>query len=151
MDIESLIRCFNGRHVDYVVIGAMAMPAHGYVRASLDIDLLIRPVEDNARRVLQALADFGYDVGDLSPAIVLTKKLLFRQYAIRTDIHPHVLGVDFERAWGNKVESRIGSTTFWVASLDDLIAMKEAAGRPRDIEDARALKAIKARLKTESS
>jgi len=123
----------------------MAMPAHGFLRATRDIDILIRPTEENARKTLMALKDAGYDIEDLNEEIVLTKKLLFRQYALRTDIHPFVMGVDFETAWANRIQSKIGSTTFFVPSLDDLIKMKEAAGRPKDIEDLNALKAIKSK------
>jgi hypothetical protein len=107
MDIESLIRCFNERRVDYIVIGAMAMPAHGYFRASRDIDLLIRPTPENAERALSALTDAGYDMGDIEVETVLTKKLLLRQYALRADIHPSVRGLEFDEAWSGKMKTRI--------------------------------------------
>ena len=66
MDIESLLRSLNAHEVEYVIIGATAFPIHGYARATLDIDLFIRPETRNADRLLKGLRDFGYDVQDLT-------------------------------------------------------------------------------------
>jgi len=70
--------------------------------------------------------------------------LLIRQYAVETDIHPFVKGVSFERVWKNKVRARFGNTFVYFASLNDLIKMKRAAGRAKDLEDLRYLKKLKA-------
>ena len=139
MDTEALLRSLNALDVRYVVIGATAFPVHGYARATLDVDVFIEPVQANAERVLAALADFGYDVSDLSVEDLLTKKVLIRQYVVQADIHPFVKGVDFEGVWRNRVVARIGRTEAAFASLSDLILMKRAAGRPKDLEDLRVL------------
>lgn len=145
MDIANLLRCFNDRQVEFVVIGALAMPPHGYLRASRDIDLLIRPTEENAQRTLAALADAGYDVRDLSAETLRTKKVLFRQYALRTDVHPFVLGGMYDGIHARSIDTVIAGVHVRVASLDDLIAMKEAAGRPKDLEDLRVLRRLRER------
>ncbi len=145
MDIGNLLRCFNDRRVDYVLIGALAMPVHGYFRASRDIDLFIRPTEDNARSTLDALDDAGYDVTDLEAETLLTKKVLFRQYALRTDVHPHVLGADFDGVLDRAVHTEIEGVAVRVASLEDLISMKRAAGRPKDLQDLKALEKLRDR------
>ena len=49
--------------------------------------------------------------------------------------------------WKNKVKAKIGDTFAWFPSLDDLIIMKQAAGRPKDIEDLKYLSKLK-ELKT---
>lgn len=139
MDTESLLRSLNARDVRYVVIGATAFPVHGYARATLDIDLLIEPTEANVSRVRVALAEFGYDVTDLTTEDLLTKKVLIRQYAVQTDLHPFVKGSTWEQVWANRVQAVLGRTPAYFASLDDLIRMKEAAGRPKDLEDLRVL------------
>lgn len=76
MDTEKLLRSLNARKARYVVIGATAFPVHGYARATLDVDLFIEPTEENARRVREALADFGYDVSDLTVEDLQRKKVL---------------------------------------------------------------------------
>lgn len=143
MDTESLLKSLNARKVRYVVIGATAFPVHGYARATLDIDIFIEATPENGKRTLAALSDVGYDVTDVTIDDLLTKKLLIRQYILETDIHPFVTGVTFGEIWRNRVADRIGQTPAFFASLDDLIRMKLAAGRPKDLEDLRVLAKLK--------
>jgi predicted nucleotidyltransferase len=147
MDISSLLKSLNGRRVRYVIIGASAFPTHGYVRMTADIDILIEPSIENARRAWNALADVGYDLTDVTPAELVRKKVLLRQYILATDIHPSVKGVSFETVWRNRVRDEIEGVPVFVASLEDLIKMKHAANRPKDREDLAALVEIKKRRK----
>jgi len=78
---------------------------------------------------------------------LLTKKVLIRQYLIETDIHPIVTGATFEKVWKNKVKAKFGKTFVWFASLDDLITMKKAASRTKDVEDLKYLRKLKKRTK----
>jgi len=133
----------NAHNVEFVIIGATAFPVHGYARATLDIDLFIRPEPENARRTLKALKEFGYDVTDLSGKDLLSKKVLIRQYLVETDIHPFVQGITFDQVWKNRVSGAYGNEKVYYASLDDLIAMKKAAGRPKDMEDLNVLLRLK--------
>lgn len=146
MDTESLLKSLNAHNVRYVVIGATAFPIHGYARATLDIDIFIDATADNADRTLAALRDTGYDVTGITAEDLQTKKLLIRQYILETDIHPFVAGVSFEEVWKNRVEDVIGQTPAFFAGLDDLIRMKQAAGRPKDLEDVRILLKLKQQL-----
>ena len=116
MDTENLLKSLKEHKVEFVVIGATAFPVHGYARATLDIDIFIRPAEVNAQRTWNALKAF---------------------------IHPNVLGISFEEVWKNKVRAKFGNTFVYFASLDDLIKMKRAAGRPKDLEDLKYLKKLK--------
>lgn len=146
MDTEGLLKLLNAHDVDYVIIGATAFPIHGYSRATLDIDILILPKEENAQKTLHALKDFGYDISDISVPDLLSKKILIRQYILETDIHPFVKGMTVEEIWGNKVAGKIGETPCYFASLDDLIRMKKAAGRQKDKEDLRILLKLRKRI-----
>jgi hypothetical protein len=111
----------------------------------LDIDPFIEPTPRKAARTREALLAFGYDMTDVSVEDLLTKKLLIRQYLVKTDIHPFVKGTSFERIWANKVKSRFGRTFVWFASLEDLIGTKEPAGRTKDKEDLKFLRRLKQR------
>ena len=145
MDTELLLKSLRDRAVDFVVIGAAAFPVHGYSRATLDIDIFIRPERDNAGRTLEALRDFGYDVTDLTVEDLLTKKVLIRQYVVETDVHPFVAGTTFDEVWANRVEGTCGETPAYFATRDDLIAMQAAAARPKDLADLEVLRELKAR------
>ncbi len=139
MNTEALLKSLKEHDVRFVVIGATAFPVHGYSRATLDIDIFIKPDGINASKTLKALGAFGYDVADISVKDLLTKKLLIRQYIVETDIHPFVKGIGFETVWKHKVRARFGRTVVYFASLKDIIKMKRAAGRPKDREDLRYL------------
>ena len=143
MKTESLLKLLKEHKVEFLIIGATAFPVHGYARATLDIDIFIRPTETNAEKTWVALKAFGYDVTDVRIRDLLKKKLLIRQYIVETDIHPFVKGISFEDAWENKVRAKFGDTFVYFASLDDLIKMKRAAARPKDLEDLKYLRKLK--------
>lgn len=143
MDTQSLLKSLKDHKVKFVVIGATAFPVHGYSRATLDIDIFINPERPNAEKTLAALKAFGYDVTDLTVDELLANKILIRQYLVETDIHPFVKGVSFDSIWKNKVKAKYCDIFVWFASLDDLIKMKQAAGRPKDIEDLKYLLKLK--------
>ena len=92
---------------------------------------------------VDTIEKYGYDIADLDKEEALTKKILIRQYAIETDIHPYITGVEFSQAWRNKVRGELEGEPVFFPSLDDLIEMKKAAGRPKDLEDLKVLKKIK--------
>lgn len=143
MDTEGLLKLLKEHKVDFVIIGATAFPVHGYARATLDIDIFIRATVENAERTWAALQEFGYDVTDVKIEDLLKKKLLIRQYAVETDIHPFVKGITFGEVWKNKIKAKFGATPAFFSSLRDLIKMKQAAGRPQDLEDLKYLKKLK--------
>lgn len=143
MDTKKLLHLLNEHKVRYVIIGGNAVIAHGFVRATKDIDFFIEPTRENAERTLKALKAFGYSVEDVTIEEALEKKLLFRGYILRTDIHPSVTGVDFETVWKNRVLISFHDENVFFSSLDDLFTMKKAAGRPQDLEDLRYLEEIK--------
>jgi len=150
VDTESLLKSLNAHKVRYVIIGATAFPIHGYARATLDIDIFIEPEKANAEKVRTALAKFGYDMTDVTIDDLLTKKILIRQYILETDIHFFVTGVTFEEVWQNRVEDTLGDTPAFFANLDDLIKMKQAAGRAKDMEDILVLLELKRRKNEDS-
>lgn len=150
MDTENLLKSLNDHKVEFIIIGATAFPIHGYARATLDLDIFIRPDPQNVSRLMDALRDFGYDLADVTPDDLLTKKVLIRQYLVETDIHPFVSGLTFDHVWNNKVSGTYGKEKVYYASLDDLIMMKQAAGRPKDLEDLRVLRTLKEKKSTHS-
>ena len=145
MDTESLLRSLKDHKVRFVIIGATAFPVHGYFRATLDIDIFMKPERRNAERTISALQDFGYEPSDITADELLTTKILIRQYPIETDIHPFVKGISFERVWKNRVKAKFGDTFAWFASRDDPIKMKKAAGRLKDLDDLPYLLRLKKR------
>ena len=58
-DFRDLLREFNASGVEYLIVGAHALAAHGFVRATRHLDLWVRPSLENAKRVMSALESFG--------------------------------------------------------------------------------------------
>lgn len=145
MDTEKLLRLLKENSAEFIVIGASAFPVYGYARATLDIDIFIKPDVRNIRKLMKALKAFGYDLMDLAPEDFLKNKILIRQYTVEADIHPFVKGVNFNELWKNKIKAKFGETEVYFPSLDDMIKMKKAAGRAIDLEDLKYLKKLKAK------
>ncbi len=145
MDIEALPRSSNTHDIMHVVVGAFTFPTHGHVRMTMDGDFFIKPTRESASNTLAALEDFGYGVFDLSVDDVLRTKLLFRNDEVEADIHPSIPGVSFDEVWETRKEDVFGDTPVNYASREMVITMKQAAGRPKDIEDLKYLLPIQKR------
>jgi hypothetical protein len=126
----------------------MAAVLYGSPRLTKDIDILIEPTLENASRLLKALKEIGFVTVELTNADKMVKNeiTIFRDY-IRLDVLTKIKGVNFLKAWNNKVIKRIEGTKLYLMSLDDLIVSKKSAARELDLEDVVILKKIKKRLK----
>jgi len=81
-------------------------------------------------------------LADFSTEDFLSHKVLLRRYSLETDIHPFVKGVTFPEVWRTKIKGSIGKTEVCFPSLEMMIKMKKAAGRPKDREDLKYLKKL---------
>lgn len=148
MDIKTLLQSLLDHKVKFLVIGAWALPAHGFERMTKDVDIFIQPSNQNAKRAVHALSSIGYKaVDDVSSSLFLRKKILLRQYILQVDIHPFVAGMGFEAAWKRRIKTEIKGLSVYVPSLNDLIRMKRAAGRAKDLEDIRVLEKIREKIR----
>ena len=142
--IEKLLSSLNAADVRYVIIGATAFAAHGWVRATADLDLFVDSAARNISKLRETLTAFGYDLAEATPDDFVRYKILLRQYDLPLDLHPFVAGdLSFSEVWERRIMATIGEIEAPFASLDDIIAMKRAAGRPKDAEDLRQLERIR--------
>ncbi len=65
-DYKDMLRALSEEKVKFLLVGAYAMAAHGYPRATLDTDIWVMPSRENADAVLRALKLFGVPLGDLT-------------------------------------------------------------------------------------
>lgn len=136
------------RHgVDYVTIGAFAVIAHGFVRATADIDLVAAQDRDNLRRLAAAFEELNArlrgvdaDLLEIDPTDPETLAS-GASFTLQTDAGPvdylnDVPGAaDYAALRSRAVEATAAGVSIIVAHLDDLIEMKRAAGRPQDLRD----------------
>ena len=137
LDFRDLLYAFNAANTEYLVVGAHALAAHGLIRATRDFDVWVRPSSANARRVLQALANFGAPLHDLNEADLSGDDLIFQidVEPVRIDVITGISGVAFEDAWRDRVAVTFADQHAHVLSRQHLIANKRAAGRPQDLLD----------------
>jgi len=139
--------------VEFVVIGGISLAAHGYVRATKDLDIVPNPDAGNLGRLAAVLRSLQarVDIGDLSP-----KEL---------DVEPDATGLAAGGNWGlatrygrldvmqdvpglrDYAQLRAGAVEVdgvLYAGYDELISMKSASGREEDLRDIGALEAARA-------
>jgi len=73
-DFSDLLSTCNAHGVEYLVVGAHALAAHGLIRATKDLDVFVRPSPANAPRVMRALAAFGAPLHDLTEADLAARR-----------------------------------------------------------------------------
>jgi hypothetical protein len=140
-DFRDLLAEFNAAGVEFLVVGAHALAAHGFVRATKDLDVWVRPEPENAERVIAALAAFGAPLHDLTVYDLSRQGLIFQigVQPIRVDVITSIDGVEFEDAWRERVEARFADQTAAVLSRSHLIVNKRASGRDQDLLDVKWL------------
>ena len=138
---QEILSTFSDEGVEYLLVGAYAVAAHGIPRATGDIDLWIRPTSDNARRVWGALEKFGAPLSRLS-ITDFEKADQVIQIGIaptRIDLLTSIDGVEFNNAWDDRISVRIDGLVVPTISRHHLIANKRATARPQDLADAERL------------
>lgn len=136
-DFKDLLSEFNAHRVDYLVVGAYALAAHGRVRATGDLDVWVRPEAENAKRVMKALAAFGAPLHDLSTEDLSRPGTVFQigVVPLRIDVLTGIDAVEFDEAWSSRLVAKFAGETVPVLSIAHLIRNKRAVGRAQDLAD----------------
>jgi predicted nucleotidyltransferase len=140
---KDLYASFASHNVRYLLIGGAAVILHGSDRNTLDVDIFIEPTAENAAKALQALRDAGFGTAWLIESDeLLAKNVTIFDDLIPVDLHTNPSGLDFASAWQRGEIRELHGIPVTVVCLEDLIASKEAAGRPQDLEDVEVLRRI---------
>ena len=144
-DYKEILQSLVDEQVKFLLVGAYAMAAHGYPRATMDIDIWVMPSPENADAVLRALKQFGAPLQDLTSEDLQKAGTVFQIGVAprRIDILTEASGLQFDVAFTNSVETEIEGLTIHIPSVDDLIRNKTASGRTKDLADAEALEKLK--------
>lgn len=154
-----LFSALNDAGVRYVVVGGLAVVLHGHPRLTADVDLVLDLEPSAARRALEALIRLGLQprvpvepmaFADPSQRESWISQKGMQVFTLFSPENP-LLSLDlfvqdpipFEDLWAHAETLDLGGIAVRVASLDDLITMKRAAGRPQDLLDVEALNALK--------
>ena len=124
-----------------MIVGGIAVGAHGHVRYTKDMDVWFRGTEENAERLIAALRDFGFEQMTVSPAEFCKSRAMLVIGAEPNSIEliNFADGVDFDNCYARRVEIPLGDVMASVIALDDLCRNKRAVGRLQDLADVEKL------------
>lgn len=144
-DVKRLCELLQAEHVEYALIGGYAIAAHGYVRFSEDVDILVEPSPENTRRWISALSRLP----DAAAAELAGQEDIFEReghYAIRindeftVDVMPAACGHSYAELAPHTETRSIDGQPIRVLSLDGLLLTKQGM-RDKDRADAAVLRA----------
>lgn len=140
-DFAEMLSALSEAGVEFLVVGAHALAAHGTPRAAGALDIWVNPSRDNAARVLAALAAYGAPLADLTLDDLTKPDTVFQIGVVpcRVDILSGISGVQFASAWVNRIVVEVEGTQVPVLGRSDFKANKRASGRPKDLLDLELL------------
>jgi hypothetical protein len=157
--VQAIIEALNAAGVRYMIAGGLAVVAHGHVRFTADVDLILDLQVPNVVRAIESLRSIGYrprapvpfdDFADADKRNQWAREKNMTVFSLYSDAHAATeidlfveSPLDFERAYPSaaRIEVAPGVEAVFVA-YRDLLLLKERAGRETDLDDIRRLKAL---------
>ena len=145
MDVRSqqlsLFAALHAHGVEYVVVGGVAVNAHGYVRNTSDLDIFFRPSLENAAALFHALESVSVPLDGMDSTDLLIDYAQFQMKTPmgRVDFLHSIGDMPFDQAWNGRVEEEVDGIRVYFISKQDLIENKLQVGRLQDLVDAEKL------------
>jgi hypothetical protein len=154
--VGALLRALTGGGVDFVVIGGIAAVAHGSPQITQDLDITYAGDAANLERLGAVLTGLGATLRGVTDDVpfIPDGRTLRHARVLTLDTPDGALDVlaepdgsgGYARLRANAITATVGGVEIRIAGLDDLIAMKKAAGRPKDqiyIEELEAIRRLR--------
>jgi len=127
--------------VEFVIVGAHALAFHGAPRFTGDLGVFVRPTEENGRRLLSAIVEFGFPTAPLTTADIVAGTMVVEMGVVPVQIHvmSRIDGVTWDEVWQSRELAPLGSRTVPFIGRDAFLRNKRAAGRPKDLADLEVL------------
>jgi predicted nucleotidyltransferase len=154
LDARAILVALADHDVDCVVVGGMAVQTHGFMRGTVDLDIIPRPDLANLSRLGEVLAEIGARMYRTAQAVNVTNPHLLQRTGFVPLMTNHgrldVMNISstagaprsYEELRERALELELDGVPVVIVGLDDLIRMKRAAGREQDLADIRALTAL---------
>jgi hypothetical protein len=144
-DMNDLLDIFDKNDVKYMIIGGFAVICYGYVRITQDIDFLVYPSKVNAKKMMKSLTEFGF-----GNAGIPLKCFEQEGTAVHIGVEPNridfltcVQGASNDLLFEDIHQVDYAGRILKIISKDNLIKVKKATGRLKDLADAEELEKIK--------
>ncbi len=141
-DYKEILQLLLNNKVRFLVVGAYAMGAHGYPRATGDFDIWVEATAENAKKIYKTLCEFGAPLFEVTEK-TFSKEGIVLQIGIaprRIDFITHIDGVDFSKAYKTKEIIEVEKLRIPFISKRNLIKNKQSTGRKKDKLDVDYLK-----------
>lgn len=141
-DYKEILQILLNNEVKFLIVGAYAMGAYGYPRATGDFDIWVETSVENSKKIYKSLSEFGAPLSDITDKTFVEKGIVF-QIGIaprRIDILTYIDGVNFSDAFQAKEEIELENLKLPFISKENLIKNKQATGREKDKLDVKYLK-----------
>ncbi|WP_319475724.1 hypothetical protein [Marispirochaeta aestuarii] len=140
-DYKELLELFNKNNVEYIIVGAHALALYGVPRFTGDIDILVRPSMENGKKIIRALADFGFSFTNLSESDLTDhdKVIQLGYPPVRIDLITSITGLTWDEIDSGKVSGYYGELPAYFIGREELVKNKRASGRKKDLADLEAL------------
>ena len=142
-ELKDVVIAMESRRIDYALCGGVALAIHGVPRATQDIDLLL--LREDLDRLREAARACGFVLESLP--MDFASGVTVQRFTKLVDGQPFMLDVLFvtpplEKIWAGRQASEFEGGTVRVVSLDGLVSLKLAAGRPQDLADVARLREV---------
>lgn len=136
-DWSAFIELLLAHRVRFLIVGAHALAANGRPRATQDIDFWVEPTRANAEKLCATLVEFGFPAlgGAVEDFSTPNRMATLGRPPFRIDLMTSIDGVEFQRAWENRIEAAFGQTTVGFLGRAEMLENKRASGRPKDLAD----------------
>jgi predicted nucleotidyltransferase len=137
-DYKDMLQVLLDNGVKFLLVGAYAMGAHGYPRATGDIDIWVEPSAENSERIYRSMVAFGAPLHEIDETTFAKPDIVFQIGVAprRIDIITAISGVGFNDAYQQRQIVEMEGLSIPILSLGDLIRNKRATGRDKDRLDA---------------
>ena len=141
-DFDEFCALLTAHGAEFVIVGAHALAYHGAPRFTGDLDILVRPTEENGRKVLAAIAGFGFPTAPLTAADFLggTKVVEMGTVPVQIHIMSAIDGVTWDEVWEGSESGPFGTREARFIGREAFLRNKRAAGRLKDLADIDALR-----------
>jgi len=140
-DYKEMLRILLNNEVQFLVVGAYAMGAYGYPRATGDFDIWVETSPENSKKIYKSLSEFGALLTGITKETFIEKGIIFQIGVAprRIDILTHIDGVEFADAYRDREEIQLEGLEIPFISKDNLIKNKKSTGRDKDNLDLKYL------------
>ena len=140
-DYRDILRILLKNEARFLIVGAYAMSAYGYSRATGDVDIWVEATKENSIQVYTSLKEFGAPLSQIDTHTFATKGIVFQigVAPCRIDIITYIDGVEFQEAFDSKKIIEIDDLAIPFLSKENLIKNKSSTHRKKDQLDVEYL------------